>query len=311
MSSASLLSTAQRLKRLREELGLNKKQIASPADVEPLAVTMWEKEKEQGGSVPRAETFIKLARFAQDKGRLEDALWLWQQAGIDIKALRALAPEIDKSFKQRERPAAEGENIDIPLIDRVESGKDRTDLAFPASLIGVRAEIKYARLSHGGMEPTFRRGDIFIIDESEKDAWKLKGCWVAFQQDAASNIKPGAFSNAIEEVVEEKIPTSPISPLEAANSKRLMVGMLHPDRFGQIDTLMLEIPKGAKPGTWLATVGVGLDFSFLGKRTRKLFHGTQEQLREMATPGWTVIGRVVAWIRPAAVETERSKKRRK
>lgn len=313
MADAPSLSRSRRLKRLREELGLNKKQIAKAADVEPLAVSMWE--KEQGASVPRAETFIKLSTFAQKKGHIEDALWLLEQAGVHMRDLRALAPQIDKVFAKYQRAAAPGELLEVRAALE---GQDA--LHFPASLVRNRPDVRYIRIDHGLMEPVFRSGDILLIDESlkDKDPWGLAGPWIAVTRGSLMK-----ESKDLDEQLDRELGLKEGKQLASDQAAgALLVGSLRIEDFGGIADLAFETMASPSSKAWLAIIGVDTTRRIvsaaaraegLGKEKGKLLrHLIPEhllpELRFLA-PGWKVLGRVIAWIRPGEAEAGSERKK--
>jgi len=164
-------STAYRLRHFREELGLNKNQLAEKLDVQPLAVLMWE--KKEGGSIPRAETFIKLAKFALKRERFEDALWFLDQADVDTETVLEISRGMEANTPRR--PARKGELVEVQPLR--EAGEDGGPLSFPLRLIANPRSTRYVRSRDDFQQ--LRRGDILLIDESEKDLFALGGSYVA------------------------------------------------------------------------------------------------------------------------------------
>ncbi len=163
--------------KLRATLGLNKEAFARELGASSVAVMYWEK-----GRSPSADTYIKLAKLAEEKLPALTA-WFWEQIGLDKSALRAIVPVIDKSIKQYLGQIGRGETVPVPPMQKVLTGKEDAGslppLPFPASLVPRPLTTEYALVSDPVMRPLFEVGDVLFIDTSETDLRKLEGRCVA------------------------------------------------------------------------------------------------------------------------------------
>jgi transcriptional regulator with XRE-family HTH domain len=182
--STQPISPAEQIKGFREDLGLNQQPFAEELGVSRLAVLNWEKKK--GASQPSTETYIRLAKLAlrqpkEAKMRLY-ALRFLSQAGIDVRALRTLVPEIQRllsDYEQRRVEVEVGDTLYLPLITEeilrggirdisarlaVEISPRTEVVVFPADFVPHPNASACLRAPDNLMYPIFSKGDFIAID---------------------------------------------------------------------------------------------------------------------------------------------------
>jgi DNA-binding XRE family transcriptional regulator len=257
------------LGRVRGALGVDKGHFAEDVlKVSRAAMQHWE----TGRSTPSAETFIKLAKLSINK-LPSAAIWFLKQAGIGLKELRAVAPEIEKSLSARERPAAPGELFEIPCARLAPRAEAESPLLIPSSLIQNRATTTYLRLFDDEMSPMFGAGDVIVLDESEIDPWKLTGKWIAIY-------KP--FRVYSHEQTAEFKRTGRLDSEDPHPQRGVMVGLLRERRDGGISTLLLEGIRGDGLEPWRQVIAMNV---------RSHADGERHLLEHIV-----VLGRVVTWV---------------
>jgi transcriptional regulator with XRE-family HTH domain len=269
--------------KLRATLGLNKEAFARELHVSSVAVMYWEK-----GRSPSADTYIKLAKLAEEK---EPALaaWFWEQAGLDKSALRAIVPVIAQSIKKYLGQIGRGETVPVPPMQRVLTGMEGADslpsLPFPASLIPRPLTTEYALVSDPVMQPLFELGDVLLIDTSETDLRKLEGRCVALFRPP----EYGAEQRARTEQTPESI----------AGTEDGLFDTLHVGVFAAwLRVSPILSAGGAKRDERLVQIGFDVlnrngVVTWLGIAA---FEGSDRELAR--NKSYIVLGRVLGWAKP-------------
>jgi transcriptional regulator with XRE-family HTH domain len=120
---------------------------------------------EQGKAEPSPKMCLKFARLPLDKA---DIKWLLLKAGVDSVSLESAA---DRLLQERHMPVG-ADNIKVRPLPKIEM--DKADLALPAWMVPRPLATYYVRVRDDFMRPLYRSGDIFVVDTSERDLFKLE-----------------------------------------------------------------------------------------------------------------------------------------
>src|SRR6266699_3141537 len=129
------------------------------------------------GKKPSVAMWLKLGRFASEKGLHDQAIWFWQQAGLPLESI---LPVANYASKEQRGPAAEGEIVRVLPLPGIEENSEALPPApFPAHMIPNPLETFYVRIADSFMSPVWEPGDILAVDRSETDIRKLAFHYVA------------------------------------------------------------------------------------------------------------------------------------
>jgi transcriptional regulator with XRE-family HTH domain len=295
MSSTNkrLEEIAQTIAKFRKGLQLTQEQLAGRLGVSRLAMLRWE----SGHSQPSVETYIRLAKLAE-KESPADALWFWEQAGLDLDTLQDLLPGLKKSLKEFQKEQANavtetsGEVIRVPLlrdlksIDRQSLSTQEVSqyLAFPARYMPEPAKLRAFAVDAGTANSTFHKGDLTVVDVSRT---ALQSLW---EKVVLANFDP----------------LSPGQDYWHDRPAGLFMGRLNLDHF--------PLPGGARysavlrqtlsragvidPGTPIASWGYTGGDSYSNQRREQAKSAMQ------LGAGVRILGQMVCWISAEACDQE-------
>jgi transcriptional regulator with XRE-family HTH domain len=179
----------KRLQQLRLSLHLNQKEFAKKLGVAQSLVSAWERGKRRGRR-PSSGLLLKFAAFPTlDHDEVD---WLIAKAGMDPETITFAA---ERHLNESSPPPKPGEVTSIKPLRKLESGlpdflkKEQPDaeiesggpdLPFWKKAVPNSATTKYITVRDHFMRPIYKPGDILLIDQSQRDPWKLdEGACVA------------------------------------------------------------------------------------------------------------------------------------
>jgi hypothetical protein len=131
------------------------------------------------GKPPSVAMWVKLGRFASEKGLYSQAIWCWQQAELPLESI---LPVANYASKEQRGPATEGEIARVwPFPGAEENTEALPPVPFPGPMIPNPPETFYVSIADRDvfMNPAWRPGDVLAIDRSETDLRKLAFRYVA------------------------------------------------------------------------------------------------------------------------------------
>lgn len=299
MSGRSELAT--RIKKLRGDLA--RVEFAKAVGIPQPKIY----EYEAGSKRPGFKPLVKLAFYAFDQGRKNEADWFLAQSGIDIGSLL----EINELLKKNARDALSS-GIQITNVlphPAIPPGDERAGSAgflrpLPAWMVPTGGHIFYVR-AEAPLWP-FHPGDFLIIDASETDPRKLLGEIVVTyrSKEDAEKLLPKFIKEGI------------IHPREGGEDVLpwwgMSVGPLVMERSGSLDrgiyvfsTKEFEV-GGTAPGKTKSHLDAlrGDAYEALSRRIFAVADnvGGQPQKPEMEE-GMRFLGRVIGWISSPEIQT--------
>jgi DNA-binding transcriptional regulator YiaG len=162
----------ERLKELRVKLVSKQAELAELLEVDQSLVSAWE----GGTDRPSQKIWLKLANVAVKKGLVADALWCFEEGGVEREVFSPVTREI---LKEKVASGLPEEIRFIRPTSKIEQDAAASPMQFPASMISNPEETRYVRVSDRFFAPLFEPGDTLVIDESETEVAKLEGECVA------------------------------------------------------------------------------------------------------------------------------------
>lgn len=196
----------QRIRQLRDTLGLAQGSFAAKCGVSRTAVPLWE----NGKASPSQRCWSRMALLAREAPAIDKA-WFFQQAGIDLEYLSQLFPEFGRISRESEQRAisiaaavvedsAKGitavpllsvpAHFDRPLSTRPEEIEDW--LSLPGAMVEKNPNVVALRVSPAFIRPIFSFGDIVFIDTGDRDVTNLHGALVLASYKPNSETKTTA-----------------------------------------------------------------------------------------------------------------------
>jgi transcriptional regulator with XRE-family HTH domain len=155
-----------RIERLRG--ALKQHEFAAKLLVSPSRVSEWE----SGKRPPTAEGFYRLGSIAP---ATEDALWFWNQAGLDDEKLLAAARKLSRDRTKNSAPLVEkGDVVLVPCLRQTAVGRELENagdpLPMPVRRFANPFSTFYLTIDRSFHTPNFRDGDTVFVDVSETDS---------------------------------------------------------------------------------------------------------------------------------------------
>lgn len=142
--------------------------VAEKIDVAPSLVSLVAK----GHRKPSTDLLLRLGNVAAEKELYEYAVWFWQKAGVRVQSV---VPAALKLLKDLDAPIAQGEFTSVPpctLIDH--PARHGRRLRVESALLPENSlSCSYLAISDDSLLPMFKRGDLVIVDEWQRDLWKM------------------------------------------------------------------------------------------------------------------------------------------
>jgi transcriptional regulator with XRE-family HTH domain len=270
----------------KHSLNWSQKRFADELGVDQSLISAWE----VGSRRPSSVLLLEVAAFPTLDH--DERLWLIGKAGMDPETIEFSAAGF---LRQASEPSEPGETVSIKPMRKIE-GKG-TDLRFPKRAVPNWVTTKYVTVRDNFMQPMHKIGDILLVDESQRDPWKLEeGTCVAVyrspehaaQQHWSDHQKRIEETHPREEVEERKRRMSfPYAHIG------LFVGWLHgqieADADGKLGFFFLEAP-------WVREM--------LSARQSHFPPGAEV----IDASSLTILGRVIAWIAsPESAKQDRKK----
>ncbi len=150
--------------RLREERGENQGQFAKSFGVTQPMVSAWE----NGHDIPSPNFYLRLGNWAS----YPDCMWLWQQAGMDERAMLIAA---EKKLKESGAAIVAAETVRIPCFVKTAEGTKPLDrlFAFPAESAPNPLSTMCLIVDPSAANADIPAGVRIVVDESGKDARSL------------------------------------------------------------------------------------------------------------------------------------------
>jgi transcriptional regulator with XRE-family HTH domain len=207
-STAAKPEWANRLRRLREHLGLSQSQVAERLGVSQVSVSRWEAGKDE----PTGPAYIAIARLAGP----QDCWYFWERVGLTQTDVMRVVPDLEQRIHSRapiemnllpakgstSRPAglkAVPDVVGVPLLhDAAAAGSARLieqanvdmTLALPRSWFVHPESIVAIKVEGESMSPVLESGYIAMVDTADQDPKRLLGEMVAARDpDGAVTIK--------------------------------------------------------------------------------------------------------------------------
>ncbi|PYU52676.1 MAG: hypothetical protein DMG48_05195 [Acidobacteria bacterium] len=156
-----------------KSLGWSQKRLADKLGIEQPLISAWE----AGTRRPSSWLLIRLSSFPTLS--LEEIRWLLGKAGMEPETIEFLAAGFQKQSSEPPKP---GEVVTIKPMRTLEGSGH--DLQITKQRIPNPIATKYVTVRGNFMQPIYKAGDILVIDESQKDPWKLEeGACVAVYTD--------------------------------------------------------------------------------------------------------------------------------
>ena len=163
MSRPQKLSVAARIKRLRSD---DQTQVSFAKE---LGVSRSLVAKCEAGRKPTRDMYMRLGNLAARRDELSEARWFWGKGGVDSEGLQKLGAQ---AFDERKRDVPSDQITSIhPLLEKW--NPPGTTVPFARSRIPHELHTHYVHVPDGSMSPTFRPGDVLVIDAFETDLAKL------------------------------------------------------------------------------------------------------------------------------------------
>lgn len=162
------LEVSERIYGLRSKLGLTQAQLAGKVGVAQQSASDWE--SKTSDIMPSAESLARLGNLAP----YPDALWFWEQAGIDQDAMLSAATSLLKERGQ----VPVGRMIAATNIRREAQTDDERDLLFrDTKHIPNLGSVRYLEVDGPASPPIHRRGTVILLDTSGSSATDLQPFW--------------------------------------------------------------------------------------------------------------------------------------
>ena len=279
-------SPERMITKFRDAIGLSRQELAAKLGVNRVAVLYWE----NGRSAPSTENYIRLANLAKNSTAAEHALWFWEQAGVDLNALKELIPEVKKAFKEHEKRVKAADVVPIPLLRGVTyvnspsvapAEEVEARLPLPTAFIPNPAATSCLAVPHDYLRSTLGKGDVLIVDGSEQNPDNLWGAMVV------------AYHTPLKEPRDHEL--GPRAGIHVGWLRRRDLG--DHGYLAELDiSLLNSVPRG------LVTTGEKVHgLEKLDYSDSPVVIATYFGFRTI-TPdmGWRVLGRVIGWLRAAS-----------
>lgn len=290
---------------------LTQEQFAEKLGVERQAVLTWERGTSSSGkpAFPSSDNYVRLAKFASERGMGAVGVVFLGYAGVDDKLIRALAPEMDKAFRAHERRLKEyyessGDEMHwrVPLVEYAElsgdfdsvvsqvfsraRGMETPGVAFPKSFVPHPIQTVCFLAPDDYMKPVFRAGDVVAVDLSFAAPQPgLKALLRGLPEGDAPmvaayhrKVKGGESSNALRSGLHLREMT-----MAPDTAKRLRARLV-----SEVGRMVSFTPS------LFAALGVPPDAA--------VWPWTEQEQLESRTaditddPSWSILGRIVAWV---------------
>jgi len=265
--------SSRRLAALRKAAEMNQGQFSKALGVAQSLVSACE----GGIKTPSSDLAVRLGNLAAELKLYDAAIWFWRQAGVRVEAMVPVAKEL---LNKLDAPIIQGKLTSVPPSKlTVQASEEGRRLLFPTSLLPNPAAAGYVKVLGDSLLPMFKNGDALVIDESETRIWNLVGSYVAMFRHTRKLHVPDAIREKLRDAEVAQYPELARYP----DRMGLFAGWLR-SKPGQVTTLTLEAPS--QLGS-MASEQVAFEIAPISGGSVR---------RRIELPGFSVLGRVVAWV---------------
>jgi DNA-binding XRE family transcriptional regulator len=262
--------SAIKIRALRDAIGVGQVAFAKTIGVARSLVAACE-----GGSrTPSTDFLVRLGNLAAENRHYIEAEWFWREAGV-----RRMLPAAVHLLKQMESPISHGAITNVPPSKFARQERDAGRwLPFPTHLLTTPLAAAYITVADDSLRPMFKRDDVLVLDESERDPWTMVGGYIAAYRHTSWNKHVRAMR--------EMLTDQEFSQLLSLRQDRLglYAGWVRSNMREGSAVLTIEAPN---------SLG-GVSSEVIAFDAAPLEGGSIRRRIEM--PEFSILGRVVAWV---------------